>query len=97
MAATMSRKTRDEYLEKMRERYARWRGKQARSQLLTEFCEVTGHERKYATKLLGRRRRPALGQAVRGRCQWESSGVVARRPWRHCSGTGDGVHGVKED
>ena len=67
MAATMSRKTRDEYLEKMRERYARWRGKQARSQLLTEFCEVTGHERKYATKLLGRRRRPALGQAVRGR------------------------------
>lgn len=67
MAATMSRKSRDEYLEKMRERYARWRGKQARSRLLSEFCEVTRHERKYAIKLLGGRRRPTPGQTRRGR------------------------------
>ncbi len=49
MAATMIQKARDEYLEKMRERYARMSGRQARSRLLDEFCEVTGHERYPAT------------------------------------------------
>ena len=44
----MSRKSRDEYLEKMRERYARMTARQARGKLLDEFCLVTGHERKYA-------------------------------------------------
>ncbi len=59
MARTMSRPTRDEYLQKMRCRYRRYTGKEAKGRLLDEFCQVTGHERKYATKLLGGRRGPA--------------------------------------
>ena len=54
----MSQSTRDEYLEKMRNRYRRYTGKEARSKLITEFCEVTTHERKYAIKLLSRQRGP---------------------------------------
>jgi hypothetical protein len=61
MAKSMSRSTRDEYLEKMRCRYRRYTGKPAKSRLLDEFCELTGHERKYATKLLGGRRGPCAG------------------------------------
>lgn len=67
MAKTMSRTTRDEYLKKMRERYRRYGGKVARSRLLDEFCEMSGHERKYANKLLRRLRGPgSKGAAVRG-------------------------------
>ena len=58
MAKTMSRSTRDEYLQKMRCRYRRYTGKPAKGRLLDEFCLVTGHERKYATKLLSGRRGP---------------------------------------
>jgi hypothetical protein len=39
----------------MRCPYRRYTGKPARSSLLDEFCLVTGHERKYATKLLSGR------------------------------------------
>ena len=59
MALTMSRTARNEYLEKMRKRYRRRVGKSARGQLIDEFCEVTGHERKYAIKLLGNQRSPS--------------------------------------
>lgn len=59
MARTMSRFTRDEYLEKMRCRYRRYTGKSAKGSLLDEFCRVTGHERKYATKLLSGQRGPS--------------------------------------
>jgi len=41
MAKTMSRNTRDEYLEKMRCRYGRYTGKRAKTRLLDEFCQVT--------------------------------------------------------
>ncbi len=51
MALTMSQSARNEYLKKMRFRYA-GRSKSGRTMLLDEFCEVTGHERKYAIKLL---------------------------------------------
>ena len=54
----MSQSTRNEYLGKMRDRYRRYTGKQARTKLITEFCEVTSHERKYAIKLLCRQRGP---------------------------------------
>jgi hypothetical protein len=64
MAKTMSRSTLDEYLEKMRYRYRRHPGKPAKGLLLDEFCQVSGHERKYASKLLCRRR----GLGSRGRC-----------------------------
>ncbi len=56
MAATTSRNTRDEYLEKMRCRYRRHPGKAAKAKLLDEFCQNSGHERKYASKLLAGRR-----------------------------------------
>ncbi len=71
MAKTMSRESRDEYLEKMRERYRRRAGKGARSALLDEFCEVTGHERKYANKLL----RAQRGPKRRGKWRTKARGV----------------------
>jgi len=52
MAKTMSRTTRYEYLKTMSDRYRRYSGKAAKTGLLNEFCQVTGHERKYAIKLL---------------------------------------------
>ena len=53
----MSEKSREEVLELMRGRYA-GRGREGRSKLLDEFCELCGYERKYAIKLLrGQRRR----------------------------------------
>ena len=58
MAKTMSQPTRDEYLKTMSDRYERYAGKAAKTALLNEFCEVTGHERKYAIKLLKRSRGP---------------------------------------
>ena len=58
----MSRNTRDEYLEKMRCRYPRHTGKAAKAKLLDQFCQVSGHERQYAGKLLSGRR----GQAKAG-------------------------------
>ena len=54
----MSQPTRDESLEKMRDRYRRYDGRLAKTKLLDEFCQITGHERKYANKLLKRLRGP---------------------------------------
>jgi hypothetical protein len=54
----MSQPTCNEYLEKMRDRYRRYSGKLAKTKLLDEFCQITGHERKYANKLLKRLRGP---------------------------------------
>jgi len=47
----------DDYITLMRSRYSRRTGKPARSRLLDEFCEVTDFERKYAIKVLSKRRR----------------------------------------
>ena len=58
MAKTMSLQSGNEYLETMRGRYRRYTGKAAKTRLLDEYCEVTGHERKYANKLLQRHRGP---------------------------------------
>ncbi|MFT5494515.1 MAG: hypothetical protein ACI8V5_004920 [Limisphaerales bacterium] len=57
MDVTMSQNSRKEYLQKMRWRYAQRTGKRGKTMLIDEFCEVTGHERKYTIKLLGCRRR----------------------------------------
>ena len=54
----MSQPTRNEYLKTMSDRYERYTGKAAKTVLLNEFCEMTGHERKYAIKLLKRARGP---------------------------------------
>lgn len=48
----MSETSKAEYTEKMRGRYSRMKGKQARSRLIDEFVEVTGWERKHANKVL---------------------------------------------
>jgi hypothetical protein len=48
----MSQLSRKEYLAKMRWRYAR-RGREGKSRLLDELCEVCGYDRKHAIKLLG--------------------------------------------
>ena len=61
MTDPMSQSTRNEYLNKMRDRYRRHTGRQARSKLISEFCEVTSHERKYAIKLLRKQRGPGSG------------------------------------
>jgi len=58
----MSKKSRREYMEKMRMRYQQKTGKRARSRLLDECCEATGHDRKCANKQLlgvrGHEKRP---------------------------------------
>lgn len=60
----MSRTSRDEYLETMRCRYRRYTGKRAKGTLLDEFCRVTEHERKYAGKLLSKRRGPSCKDSL---------------------------------
>lgn len=89
MAITMSRSTRDEYLEKMRCRYGRYTGKAAKATLLNEFCQVTGHERKYASKLLSGRRGPARKGASapsrggRPKCYDAEVVGVVFKIWKH--------------
>ena len=89
MGKTMSRNTRDEYLEKMRSRYGRYTGKRAKSCLLDEFCEVTGHERKYATKLLSGQRgltcaeRANTSQGGRPRTYDAETRQVVHEIWKH--------------
>ena len=56
-AMEMSKKSIDEYTEKLRERYSRMTGRLARGKLLDEYTEVTSFERKYAIKVLGGTRR----------------------------------------
>ena len=67
----MSQSSKKEYVEKMRSRYQR-RGREARSRLLDEVCEMCGYSRKHAIKLMncslaqpsGRRgRNPIYGAA----------------------------------
>lgn len=55
----------EDYTRAMRGRYLRRRGRQARTLLINEFCEMTGLERKYSIKVLGGRRR--TGGIGRGR------------------------------
>jgi hypothetical protein len=86
MAKTMSQNTRNEYLERMRERYQRRPGKAWRSALLDEFCAVTGHERKYANKLLRRRRGPGrAGEKKRGAGKTYGEEVISVlfEIWKH--------------
>jgi hypothetical protein len=48
----MSQESRKEVLARLRQRYGK-RGRQGRSKLLDEVCELCGYERKYAIKLMG--------------------------------------------
>ncbi len=56
----MSQLSRKEHLAKMRWRYAQ-RGRECKSRLLDELCEVCGYDRKYAIKLMG-------GKPITRRC-----------------------------
>lgn len=63
----MSQESTTEYTEKIRERYSRMKGKQARSRLLDEYTAVTGFDRKYAIKVMrGQRRKPKASHKPKG-------------------------------
>ena len=66
-AMEMSKKSIDEYTEKLRERYSRMTGRLARGKLLDEYTEVTSFERKYAIKVLGGTRRQITTKSQRGK------------------------------
>ena len=70
----MSAKSRKEVLEQARQRYGK-RGREGRSRLLDEVCELCGYERKYAIKVL------IKGQTSDNRQQWaqarRSAGYLA--------------------
>lgn len=60
----MVSQSKQEYLARIKDRY-RKAGKRAKSRILDEFCEVCGHHRKHAIRLLGldgRRRRKKPGR-----------------------------------
>lgn len=63
MSLKMSEKSREEVILSMRNRYA-GRGREGRSRLIDELCELCGYERKYAIKVLGGKRRIA-GKSAR--------------------------------
>lgn len=65
MPSVMSDKATEEYLGRMRRRYAAMNTKRARGRILDDFVEVTGYERKYAIKLLGGKRRGPEGHLRR--------------------------------
>jgi hypothetical protein len=60
----MSQESRKEVLEKMRQRYLRRPGREARGRLVDEVCELCGYERKHALKVLSGRR-PIGGSSKR--------------------------------
>lgn len=82
MPAAMSQKSLAEYIERVRNRYERMKGKLARSGLLGEFCAVSGLERKYALKVLRGRRRSGRGPG-RGGAPRRYEGKVVE-VLRHC-------------
>jgi hypothetical protein len=83
MELEMSQKSKEEVLKKMRWRYA-GRGREGRSRLLDEFCELCGYERKYAIKLLSSMRRPSGHAGKRGGSEakyGEAEGKVLKAIW----------------
>ena len=79
----MSKKSTQEYLKKMRDRYER-RGREGRSRLLDELCEVCGYNRKHAIKLMrpgGYRRGAPQGSPGRRPIYGAAEQAVAKRIW----------------
>ncbi len=79
----MSKQSKNEYLDKMRERY-QGRGRAGRSLLLDEICEVCGYDRKHAIKLMrqgGYRRGIPAGKAGRRATYGEAELTVVKRVW----------------
>lgn len=83
MSSKMSQNTTRELLLKMRERYAR-RGREARSRLIDEVCELCGYERKHAIKVLGGKLPVAGEKGPRGgprRRYGEAERAVLKEIW----------------
>jgi hypothetical protein len=79
----MSKKTTEEYLEKMRSRY-QGRGREGRSRLLDELCEVCGYDRKHAIKVMrpgGYRRGAPRGRPGRGKVYGAAELAVIKPIW----------------
>ena len=73
-----------DYIECMRERYARMTGKRARSKLLDDFCATSGFERKYALKVLrGQRRKepPSFSRRGAGRIYSDEDITILKSIW----------------
>ena len=85
MPAAMSQESLREYIPRVRNRYHRVSGKQARSRLLDEFCAVSGFERKYASKVLSGVRRNGGGPGRGGapRCYGAAEVAALTHCWRH--------------
>lgn len=83
MSSKMSQNTTRELLLKMRERYG-GRGREGRSRLINELCELCGYDRKHAIKMLGRKL-PIPGQSARRggprRRYGEAERVVIKAIW----------------
>lgn len=62
----MSPSSRREYTEIVRQRYSESE-KQQKTVILDEFCQATGYNRKYAIRVLGRKRRKTVVNKRRGR------------------------------
>ena len=64
----MSKSSRQDYLNRMRARYERTQSRKEKSLMITEFCAMTGYEKKHSLKLLqGKRPGPGRMLARRGR------------------------------
>jgi hypothetical protein len=85
MPSAMSQASLREYIPRVRSRYQRLHGKQARSRLLDEFCAVSGFERKYASKVLSGVRRDGRGPGRGGapRRYEEAEVATLTHCWRH--------------
>lgn len=78
MKVTMSQKSLKEYIPRVKERYQRMTGKEARGRVLDEFCEISGFERKYAIKVLCGNRRTGKGPGRGGAPTLYGAEVVSK-------------------
>jgi len=81
--SSMSKRSTEEYLQKMRDRYQR-RGREARSRLLDELCEVCAYSRKHAIKLMrpeGYRRGVPKGRPGRRPIYGVAERAVVKQVW----------------
>ena len=76
----MSQLSRKEYLEKMRWRYA-GRGREGKSRLLDELCEVCGYDRKHAIKLLNAAPPTARNLTGRKAVYTKEVAAIIKRIW----------------
>ena len=78
----MGKQERRAYLEAIRVRYRR-ANRAGKARILDEFCAVCGYHRKYAIRLLGRRKSSATPRRVGRKPQYASPGLLEalRRIW----------------